>query len=288
MSKRSTRAATAEETVRILERGHYTSPAGKSVRIAAELDASRDGSLLYTPHDLAGVVGESARVLRGSSSPHTTVFEAVNETTLHAARRLLEEENGARVLALNFASARHPGGGFLKGSQAQEESLARASGLYACISPLRAMYDANDAFGSCLYTDHMIYSPDVPVFRDDEDVLLEQPYALSFLTSPAVNAGVVRGRERDNAGRIESVMLARMEKLLAVAVRHDHDTLVLGAWGCGVFENDPEEVARWFADHLKGAGAYRTAFRKVVFAVLDRTGDGSTLRPFARHFGPPA
>jgi uncharacterized protein (TIGR02452 family) len=288
MSKRSTRAATAEETVRILERGHYASPAGRHVRIAAEVDSSRKGSLLYTPEDLDGVVAESARRLGTDGGPRATVFEAVNETTLHAARRLLEEDSSARVLALNFASARHPGGGFLKGSQAQEESLARASGLYACISPLRAMYDANDRFSSCLYTDHMIYSPDVPVFRDDDDVLLEQPYALSFLTSPAVNAGVVRGRERDNAGRIESVMLTRMDRLLAVAVRHGHDALVLGAWGCGVFANDPEEVARWFADHLRGHGAYRTAFRKVVFAVLDRTGDGSTLRPFARRFGTPS
>jgi uncharacterized protein (TIGR02452 family) len=51
-------------------------------------------------------------------------FEVGNETTLHAARRLAQAEPGGRVLALNFASARHPGGGFLKGSQAQEESLA--------------------------------------------------------------------------------------------------------------------------------------------------------------------
>src|SRR6185437_10556724 len=108
------------------------------------------------------------------------------------AGRLLRDEGADRVLALNFASARHPGGGFLKGSQAQEESLARASGLYACIAPLRGMYDANHRFRSCLYTDHLIYSPDVPVFRADNDSLLDHPYPVSFVTAPAVNAGAVR------------------------------------------------------------------------------------------------
>jgi uncharacterized protein (TIGR02452 family) len=287
MSKRSTRAETAQETVSILERGHYSSPSGRRVSVAAELEVARSGSLLYTPHELDTVVAEAVRRLRGETASRATVFEVVNETTLHAGRRLLDEASGSRVLALNFASARHPGGGFLNGSQAQEESLARASGLYACIAPCRAMYDANNHFTSCLYTDHMIYAPDVPVFRDDADVLLEEPYVLSFITSPAVNAGVVRAREKENSGRIEPVMLARIEKVLSVAARHGHDTLVLGAWGCGVFANDPDEVSRWFASHLTGSGAFHNAFRRVVFAVLDRTEDGSTVRPFLRHLGMP-
>jgi uncharacterized protein (TIGR02452 family) len=209
----------------------------------------------------------------------------VNETTLHAARRLLAGEAGLRVLALNFASARHPGGGFLRGSQAQEESLTRASGLYGCLSAFREMYDANARFPSCLYTDHMIYSPDVPVFRDDEDTLLECPYPLSFVTAPAVNIGALRTNEPDSLGQVEPVMLSRMEKLLSVAVVHRHDALVLGAWGCGVFGNDPERVAGWFRRHLTGDGLFRRAFRTVVFAVLDRTEGRSMIRPFERQFG---
>jgi uncharacterized protein (TIGR02452 family) len=189
------------------------------------------------------------------------------------------------VLALNFASARHPGGGFLKGSQAQEESLARASGLYPCIAQLREMYDANARFPSCLYTDHMIYSPDVPVFRDDEDALLEHPYPLSFVTAPAVNVGALRRSEPEQMRQVEPVMLARMEMVLSLAVVHSHEVLVLGAWGCGVFANDPERVAGWFQSHLAGTGTFRRAFRKVVFAVFDRTETQSALRPFQRRFG---
>jgi uncharacterized protein (TIGR02452 family) len=222
------------------------------------------------------IVQQRDRLLRDRT--HAPVaFEVVNETTLHAAWRLREGEPRARVLALNFASARHPGGGFLKGSQAQEESLARASGLYACISRFREMYDANAHFPSCLYTDHMIYSLDVPVFRDDEDALLECPYLLSFVTAPAVNVGALRRNAPDTLHQVEPVMLERMEKVLSVAVVHGHDVLVLGAWGCGVFGNDPERVAGWFHRHLMGEGTFRRAFRKVVFALLDRTESRSML-----------
>jgi uncharacterized protein (TIGR02452 family) len=283
MAKRTTRAQIAQETLTIVEQGRYTSPAGRSVRIHDEMTAAKAGSALFTPEQLEQVVrGVRGRLPeRGDEQP--TAFAVVNATTLHATRGLLRDGAG-RVLALNFASARHPGGGFLKGSQAQEESLARASGLYPCLAQFPAMYDTNQHFPSCLYTDHMNYTPDVPVFRDDEDALLEEPYPVSFVTAPAVNAGAVHRNEPGNVGRIESVMRERMGKMLALAVHCGHDALVLGAWGCGVFRNDPEAVAAWFADHLTGQGAFRSAFRRVTFAVLCRTEERGTIRPFEERF----
>src|SRR5690242_5063046 len=202
MPSRSHRAAVARETVQILESGSYAAPDGTAVSIRDALTRSRDGSVLYRPEQFAGLGGESGRRLAGRE-PASTAFEVTNETTLSAAARLLAEDASRRVLALNFASAKNPGGGFLNGSQAQEESLARASGLYACVAPLRDYYDANRACGSCLYTDHLIYSPDVPVFRDDDDRLLARPYAVSFVTAPAVNAGAVHRNEPRQAHRIE-------------------------------------------------------------------------------------
>ena len=288
MANRTRRAQVARETLAILEAGGYTAPSGREVSIRAGLAAARSGSVLYAPARFEEVSRRRDQVLRGLDGRPPAAFEVVNETTLRAARRLLRDGEDARVLALNFASARHPGGGFLGGSQAQEESLARASGLYACLAPLAEMYEANRQHRSCLYTDHMIYSPDVPVFRDDEDDLLEDPYPVSFVTAPAVNAGAVRAREPENVARIEAVMLARIEKVLSLAVVHGHEVLVLGAWGCGVFANDPEQVAGWFARHLTGDGLFRTAFRRVVFAVLDRTPGGSVIGPFERHFARPA
>jgi uncharacterized protein (TIGR02452 family) len=212
------------------------------------------------------------------------VFEVANETTLSAVVRLLSEDAGRRVLALNFASAKNPGGGFLGGSQAQEESLARASGLYACIAPMTGYYETNRACGSCLYTDHMIYSPDVPVFRDDDDRLIARPYLVSFLTAPAVNAGAVRWNEPRHVARIEPVMRSRIEKLLTVAVARGHDALVLGAWGCGVFQNDPVQVARWFREYLISPGRFHAVFTRVVFAVLDRSPSREIIRPFEKEF----
>lgn len=283
MTKRTTRAQTAQETLAILQDGVYSHPSGQVV-LRDELAAAKSGSTLYAPDHFEGILQQRDELLRQCSARQVE-FEVVNATTLHAARQHVEATPGARVLALNFASARHPGGGFLKGSQAQEESLARASGLYACIAQFPQMYETNLRFRSCLYTDHMIYSPDVPVFRNDEDGLLERPYVLSFITAPAVNIGALRSNEPDKLSEVEPVMLARIEKLLSLAVIHGHELLVLGAWGCGVFANDPDRVAGWFHRHLAGEGKFTGAFRKVVFAVLDRSENLSTIRPFERHFG---
>lgn len=237
MVSRKQRAAIAAETMRAMEDGFYRLPSGQRVDIAAQLEAAKQGTVLYRP-------GEGPRAGKLDPDERTRPsIEVARETTLAAARRLVAEDPDRGVFALNFASAKNPGGGFLGGSQAQEESLARASGLYACLMTQWDYYEENRGFGSCLYTDHMIYSPQVPVFRDDDDELLEEPVPVSFLTAPAVNAGVVRQKERRNARKIEATMLRRMRMLLSVAASHGHRAIVLGAWGCGVFRNDADEVA---------------------------------------------
>jgi uncharacterized protein (TIGR02452 family) len=282
MASRNTRARIARETVEILERGWYAAPGGNRVSVADLMAHAQANSRLYTPDDFAEVFRRRDEVTARAGRPEKTTFRVVNCTTLAAASRLIREEAADDVLCLNFASAKNPGGGFLNGSQAQEESLARATGLYPCLTSLRAMYDTNRQFGSCLYTDHMIYSPRVPVLRDDDDALLAEPYAVSIITAPAVNAGALRPGERP---QIEPTMLGRTEKVLALAAAHRHEALVLGAWGCGVFRNDPADVARWFRRHLCDGTAFRGAFRTVVFAVLDASPEGRTLRPFAEQFG---
>ena len=277
MASRTTRARIARETIDILARGWYTAPNGSRVPIADQLARAQASSRLVTPEGF----GELFRRRTDVAPSHPTEFRVVNCTTLAAARRLIHDST-ADVCCLNFASAKNPGGGFLNGSQAQEESLARATGLYACIAAMRAMYDTNRQLGSCLYTDHMIYSPHVPVFRDDDDALLTEPYTVSVIAAPAVNAGALHDRERR---LIEPTMLARTEKVLALAAAHRHESLVLGAWGCGVFRNEPADVARWFRQHLGEGGAFGGAFRTVVFAVLDRSEGEQTLKPFENLFG---
>ena len=279
MTSRNQLAEMARATLAILDAGSYAAPDDTRVEIAEAMTYARTHSVHYAPVAFAEVFRR--RDERLAPAPRfATSFEVVNRTTLAEAHRLHQLDPSADVLALNFASARHPGGGFLGGAKAQEESLARSSGLYPCIAQMRAMYDANRAQRSCLYSDHMIYSPRVPVIRDDEGELLARPYPVSFVTAPAVNAGAVHEQEHSE---IEPTMFRRMEKVLSLAVLHGHRRLVLGAWGCGVFKNDPARVAALFHHHLV-EGVFRGAFEKVVFAVTDWSPERRFIGPFEAQF----
>jgi uncharacterized protein (TIGR02452 family) len=135
-----------------------------------------------------------------------------------------------------------------------------------------------------MYTDYMILSPKVPVFRDDEGTLLPEPYLLSVLTAPAVNAGAVRKNEPDSAALIRPTMAKRIANVLAVAAHHDYEHLILGAWGCGVFQNHPEEIAELFANVLLHGGPFSNCFVGIAFAVLDTSNEQQTVAPFSKCF----
>ncbi|QJW97543.1 TIGR02452 family protein [Frigoriglobus tundricola] len=266
---RSKAAEVARHTVEIVAAGRYTNRHGQKVAVRHLVEAAMNGTVSYPP---------DAALPHAALAERNTVFEVVNDTTLESARKLVAD--GFAPVALNFASARHPGGGFLNGARAQEESLCRASALYECING-NAMYRHHAPMPGGFYSNYAIYSPAVPVFKDDSGEPLDQPYLCAFVTAPAVNAGVYAKEHK--AGRrdvIRDEMAARIEKVLAIMAGHGHDAAVLGAWGCGVFKNDPEMVADLFAHALRGRFAGR--FAKVVFAVL--SSDGETIRPFEERF----
>jgi uncharacterized protein (TIGR02452 family) len=185
---------------------------------------------------------------------------------------------------LNFASARNPGGGYLNGAQAQEEALCRGSALYTCVREASDFYAAHRADPSPFYSDRVILSPGVPVFRDDRGRLLDVPYEAGFLTAAAPNAGVIARRSPDGTERIAAALGVRAERVLEVAAAGGHRQLVLGAWGCGVFRNEPADVARAFAAALLDGGRFAGWFDRVVFAVLDRREDSPTRAAFAEVF----
>jgi uncharacterized protein (TIGR02452 family) len=281
MSKRSQRAAIAKDTVNILDRGTYVSFTGQNVSIAAALRTAVDGTRLYSHADAI----ECLVVTEPAQAPSDDIrIEVINATTLAASKALVDRDPSQRVVCLNFASAKNPGGGFLGGSQAQEESLARASGLYACLLAAPRYYDANRACGTCLYTDHMIYSPDVPVIRDDDGMLLETPYCVSMITAPAVNLGALVQNDRKERSRTEETMRRRIGRVLSVAVARGHRVIVLGAWGCGAFRNDPATVAPLFYEHLRPGASFHRLFQQVVFAVLDHSATEEIIGPFREQF----
>jgi uncharacterized protein (TIGR02452 family) len=269
----------AQETLAIIEKGSYVAPSGRTVAVRDLVDRAVRGTVLHRPADLDALLAARARPGHGATSPR---IEITPETTAQASRRLVEEEREKDVVALNFASAKNPGGGFLRGAKAQEEDLAYCSALYTCQIGHREYYDANRASGSMLYTDHIIYSPDVPFFRDERHALLEKPFLVSIITAPAPNAG--EAARSGESAEVQRTLRARARKVLAVAAAHGHRCLVLGAWGCGVFRNDPGEVADAFALALAD-GAFAGAFDRVVLAIWERSPERPTLRAFADRLG---
>ena len=262
---RSQRAKLAQETLKILEAGRYE-VGGQWIDITQSLAFCRANTVSYPP---------DKEVPCKSVVAGPTTVEVTHETTLAACNRLIQD--GCRVVALNFASAKNPGGGFLLGAQAQEESLARSSGLYISIAG-NSMYRYHRARRDALYTDYAIYSPDVPVFRDDCGELLATPYNCSFITAPAANAGVVLAKNPEREDEVCQVMRRRTARVLSIGLCHDHDAIVLGAWGCGVFGNKPHQIARFFVEALATTHAGR--YRRVVFAVLDSSPERHFIAPF--------
>ncbi|MFD6552546.1 TIGR02452 family protein [Streptomyces sp. NPDC058398] len=264
--------AIARETEEIVAAGGYRSPSGDAVSVAAAVGAARAGTRLHGPEP----------VEIPSVTPVATSFEVTGESSLEAARRLVSGGEDP-VAVLNFSSARNPGGGYLNGAQAQEEALCRASALYTCLLRARGFYDHHRAHRDAFYTDRVIYSPGVPVFRDDRGRLLDEPFPAGFLTAAAPNAGVVLRTVPHRAADLPGALAVRAERVLETAAAHGYRRLVLGAWGCGVFQNDPEQVARAFRGVL-AQGRLEGYFDQVVFGILDRTPGRTTRQAFDRVF----
>ncbi|MFN0202894.1 MAG: TIGR02452 family protein [Bacteroidia bacterium] len=272
--KKTTRIGTAKETLEIIKKGYYITKDDQQIEVRDEQNQAEKGTILYSPQTLTKLIEE--QIL---TAPYLTQYEVINQTTLNAVRAVLARGE-TEVCALNFASAKNPGGGFLGGAQAQEESIARATGLYPCLIKAWDYYELHRATKTMLYTDTMIYSPKVPIFKDEEGENLPELYTVSIITSAAVNAGVILRQEKRSIPEIEPTMRRRIEKVLALAAHHRQKVLVLGAWGCGVFQNEPSLIAALFAEHL--LGKYKNVFEKVVFAI--KSDKATFLSPFESHF----
>ncbi|GAB2812454.1 TIGR02452 family protein [Streptomyces daliensis] len=285
----------AKETEAIVAAGRYTAPGGHEVRLAEAVGRARAGTRLYGPEPVP--LPENGLGLPEPS--RHAVFEVTAESSFEAARRLVTGTHGQAperapsdapplgegpVAVLNFASARNPGGGYLNGAQAQEEALCRASALHTCLLTAPDYYAAHRAERDPFYTDRVIHSPGVPVFRDDAGRLLDEPFEAGFLTSPAPNAGVIARQTPERAAEVLAALVRRAGRVLETAAAEGYRRLVLGAWGCGVFQNRPADVAGAFAAHLLGEGRLGGAFGHVVFAVLDRHEPSPVRAAFAAAF----
>jgi uncharacterized protein (TIGR02452 family) len=269
-NRRDRLRAVAADTIAILGRGHYHSESGSIVDIAEDIVAAVAGTRLFTPDQRLPVDGPAN---------HEPIIDVTTETTLAAAQRLSAADDGD-VAALVFASARNPGGGFLSGAQAQEESIARSSALYHCLQQIPDFYAHHRGDHDLRYSDRVIYSPAVPVFRDDTGRLLDRPYRTALLTAAAPNLGAILTNQPEHAANVPQVLQRRAIRVLQIAAAHGHRRLILGAWGCGVFRNDPVTVADAFALALREVNQ----FDHVVFAVYDTIAGTPAFTAFRKAF----
>ena len=263
--RREEAARLGQEAVALIEAGGYTSPKGQFVSLQASVERASLQRVSLPP---------LAPLPSGSALPTAPILRlsVKNRTTMEASQSLIAQ--GKRPLALNFAAPVHPGGGFLRGSRAQEETIARSSGLYATLKddPMYAYHAAHDSLTA---TDWAILSPDVPVFRTDSGTLLEETWSLSILTCAAPQA--VR-MPICPPGLMES----RIDRVLLIAQAYGYRTLVLGAWGCGAFGNDPGVVSNLFRKAIMEK--FLGDFEGIVFAISDWSPDRRFLTPFQSEF----
>lgn len=254
MNARTKNVSIAKETIGVINNQKYTNLNGDVVDISVEMDSAIDGTIYYE--------SEKAVACPSDQAPIHATIEVTNETTAQAAVRL-QAAGKTNLVALNFASARNQGGGFLAGAVAQEEDLCRASGLYGCLKRKPLFYNANILCDDAFYTHGVLYSPNVPFFRDEHNLFLERPFPLSIISAPAPNLS--GSKKEGNTNLLIGLIRERAIRVLQVAHTNGHKNIILGAWGCGAFGNDPKMVSEAFMLALTKV----PYFEHVTFAVYD-------------------
>ena len=205
---------------------------------------------------------------------------------------------GQHVVVHNFASASNPGGGVTKGANAQEESLCRCSGLYFSLNT-PSMWDgfykphreAHDPF----HNDDIIYTPKVTVFKTDTatpKLMAESDwYDVDVITCAAPNLRCQPSNRYNSGDGDKQTVIKdkdllvlhekRLRRILEVALSEECDTIILGAFGCGAFQNNPEIVA---LASRKVIEDYRYAFKNIEFAVYCSPRDDRNFKIFERIF----
>jgi uncharacterized protein (TIGR02452 family) len=270
--KKSTKQI-ATETLQIIQDGYYHIENNK-IDISDSITKSRAGTFTIAPSGWEEILSKETEV------KFETVIEFKNCSTIEA---IAEESKEMKIAALNFASAKNPGGGFMGGASAQEESLARSSSLYGSLIKDTTMYEYNKGNATFLYSDYVIYSPEVVFWYKDNGDSFDTPLICDIITSPAPNKGAMIQHNRvEEMEQIESVFKERMIKVIGLAAHQKVESLILGAWGCGVFRNETDVVARLFKEVI--SEKYPNSFKRIVFAIFDQSVKKDNFNKFKNVF----
>lgn len=206
---------------------------------------------------------------------------------------------GNKIAVHNFASASNPGGGVVRGSSAQEECLCRCTGLFFSLNTpdmWDGFYTPHRMEHDPIHNDDIIYTPDVTVFKTDTarpELMQEDDwYDVDVITCAApnlrlnpgniFNKGDGRQQVRIEDKELLGIHEKRLRRILDVAVMEGRDTIILGAFGCGAFENDPEVVALANRNVIKD---YLHAFKNIEYAVYCSPRDDRNYKIFERVLG---
>ena len=197
---------------------------------------------------------------------------------------------GKRTAVLNFASATNPGGGVEKGASAQEECLCRVSTLYPCLADQKmrtSFYTPHRKNGNTLHNDDIIYTPNVLVIKDDDHNLLSEPFSVDIISCAAPNLREQPSNQYNTGDTIkvqisDNELLAlhekRARKIFSSAIANGVEILILGAFGCGAFQNDPHIVAQAYKNVLPDFAHY---FHTIEFAIYCRPADSINYDAFS-------
>lgn len=230
------------------------------------------------------------------SQEKDTVITVTCDRSFQAAMRLHRENPDAKIAVMNFANAFHPGGGVTKGSSAQEESLCRTSTLYKLLyrDKLRySYYQHHHDVNTPKATDSLIYTEGVVICKTDESLPKRMDpqdwVTVDVITIAApdlrsrsnVHAPLVGGGTYMNNAELFGYHVKRAIHMLTCAASKKADILVLGAFGCGAFQNDPNVVARAYKTALQ---EFPKVFDKIEFAVYCPPGGSENYRVFRECF----
>ncbi len=163
---------------------------------------------------------------------------------------------GFNPCVLNLADDNFPGGCVDYGSGAQEESLFRRSNYFKSL----------DFSFYPLKHDQAVYSPAITVFKESEInnwKLINSPYLLDFIACPGIKFPVLESGLMCNDDVV--ILENKIELILQIAFLNGHQSIVLGALGCGAWKCPPKQVAEIFNQVIK---KWNGVFDLIVFAIL--------------------
>lgn len=208
-----------------------------------------------------------------------TKITVSGDRSYQAAMRLHKENPTEKIAVMNFANAFYAGGGVKSGATAQEESLCRTSTLYPLLyrRTLRdSFYKHHTDLKTPKATDSLIYTEGVIICKTDEDLPQRMPkedwVTVDVITIAApdlrrktnIHVPLVNGGIFMNDAELFGYHVKRAIHMLTCAAAKGADILVLGAFGCGAFENNPEVVARAYRTVLN---EFPQVFKQIEFAV---------------------